>query len=194
MTKKTRGIIKQFAPYGLMVIWLRRQYGYKIDEPLFFYRGFFKRLKRIVKFLLPYGISNRLRKLHESELMRAEDEERVRGSIGVRWTPGIGYDSWYEDNVDYSSFSSDIKAIAFYLPQFHTFKENDEWWGKGFTEWTNTRKSRPRFIGHYQPREPHDDIGYYDLADWRVMKRQAELAKQHGIYGFFLWCNGGINV
>ena len=183
MTKKTRGRIKQFVPYGLMVIWLRRQYGYIIDEPLFYYKGFFKRLKRIVKFMLPYGISNRFRTLHESELMRADEEECMR-SGGVRLTPGIGYDSWYEDNVDYSSFSSDIKTIAFYLPQFHTFKENDEWWGKGFTEWTNTRKSKPRFIGHYQPREPHDDIGYYDLADWRVMKRQAELAKQHGIYGF----------
>lgn len=96
----------------------------------------------------------------------------------------ISYDSWYEDNEDYSGLHTDVKPIAFYLPQFHTFKENDEWWGKGFTEWTNTSKAVPRFVSHYQPREPHADIGYYDLSDWRTLERQALLARQHGIYGF----------
>jgi len=96
----------------------------------------------------------------------------------------ICYDAWYEGDEDFSDRESDVKPIAFYLPQFHTFKENDEWWGKGFTEWTNTRKSEPRFASHYQPREPHADIGYYDLSDWHVMQRQAELARKHGIYGF----------
>jgi len=94
------------------------------------------------------------------------------------------YSSEYQADEDFSKPSTDIKAIAFYLPQFHAVKENDEWWGEGFTEWTNTRQAEPRFPGHYQPREPHDDIGYYDLSDVEVLRQQAALARKHGIYGF----------
>lgn len=103
------------------------------------------------------------------------------------------YFSHYEPNQDFSHLTTDIKTIAYYLPQFHTFPENDAWWGKGFTDWTNTRPAKPRQPGHYQPRNPHQDIGYYDLSDVNVIAQQAKLAKQHGIYGFcmyYYWFSG----
>ncbi len=85
-----------------------------------------------------------------------------------------------------------MNILAYYLPQFHEIEENNEWWGKGFTEWTNVKKAKPLFEGHNMPRIPLNKF-YYDLTDVSVQKWQVEIAKKYGIYGFCMyhyWFNG----
>jgi len=104
--------------------------------------------------------------------------------------PGPGFEP--ADALDGRYMPSRVKTIAFYLPQFYAFEENDKWWGKGFTEWRNVARGAPRFRGHYQPRIPRD-LGFYDLNDIETITAQAKLAKHNGIDAFcfyYYWFNG----
>lgn len=88
--------------------------------------------------------------------------------------------------------STDAKIIAFHLPQFHAIPENDEWWGKGFTEWVNVKKAQPLYLGHNQPRVPQNN-DYYNMLDEAVFCRQFAQAREYGVHGFcyyHYWFNG----
>ena len=99
----------------------------------------------------------------------------------------------YKDNSSSITIDTKVKVIAHYFPQYHIIPENENWWGQGFTDWTNVKSAKPMFPGHYQPHVPDDYLGYYNLTDTNTQKKQIELAKQYGIYGFCFyayWFNG----
>jgi glycosyltransferase involved in cell wall biosynthesis len=121
--------------------------------------------------------------------MRPEHEKLIPGAVRLATRPSQDFE---EFRPVPGEAARKAKLLAYYLPQFHRVQENDAWWGKGFTDWTNLGRALPRYVGHLQPRVPRD-LGYYSLDDPRTLRRQIEMAVGAGLSGFvfyFYWFNG----
>ena len=121
--------------------------------------------------------------------VRPEHEKLIPGAVRLATRPAADFE---EFRPVPANAPRKAKLLAYYLPQFHHVPENDAWWGKGFTDWTNLGRALPRFVGHLQPRVPRD-LGFYSMDDPGTLRRQIEMALGAGLSGFvfyYYWFNG----
>src|ERR1700736_4354023 len=122
----------------------------------------------------PAGSDSLIAEEYRKLLQRSE-----RGYRGLEYKPERA-------SLDFDPTRSSVQLIAYYLPQFHIIAENEQSWGRGFTEWTNVTRALPQFADHYQPHLP-TDLGFYDLSSEEALERQTVLARKYGISGFCIY-------